>query len=291
MKKNEFICANSIQKIKEIEDQTIHAIISDIPYGISMEDWDILHSNTNAALMGSSPAQKTAGSVFKTRGKPINGWSEADRMIPQQYYEWCRSWSDDWFRIMKPGSSAFIFAGRRFSHRCICAMEDAGFNLKDTLAWLKSRAPHRAQRLSVVYEHRGDDANAALWKNWRVGNLRPLYEPILWFTKPYKIGATIADNVIHHGVGAYNQDAFKRYTETHDNVISIGFEPNETGLHPTQKPIRLMQVLIELVTIQGQIILDPFAGSGSTLKAAQNLGRDFIGIEIEQAHINQFYRA
>lgn len=52
-------------------------------------------------------------------------------------------------------------------------------------------------------------------------------------------------------------------------------------LHPTQKPVRLMQALIELTTKPDQIVLDPFAGSGSTLVAARSLRRKFIGYEME----------
>jgi len=49
--------------------------------------------------------------------------------------------------------------------------------------------------------------------------------------------------------------------------------------HPTVKPTDLMEWLIKLVTAEGQIVLDPFTGSGTTLKAAKAVGRDFVGIE------------
>lgn len=268
-----------IQGMAQIPTNSVHLILSDIPYGIGAEDWDVLHDNTNSAYLGSSPAQERAGRVFKSRGKPINGWSEADRLIPKQYYDWCATWADDWLRVLKPGGSAIVFAGRRYAHRCIAALEDAGFSFKDMLAWERERAVHRAQRLSVVLERRGDSVLAGIWSGWRVGNLRPTFEPILWFTKPYKIGSTIADNVLTHGVGAYNQEAFERYAPGADNIIQAGFEPREAGLHPTQKPIRLMKALIELTTQKGQLILDPFAGSGTTGVAAKSLNRHYLMFE------------
>lgn len=276
---SEIFCEDSIFGLERLASGSAHLILSDIPYGISVDDWDVLHSNTNSALLGNSPAQKKAGAVFKSRGKPINGWSEADRQIPKEYYEWCLKWSHDWLRVLKPGGSAIIFAGRRLAHRCVCAMEDTGFSYKDMLAWERRRAPHRAQRISVVYERRGNQSAANEWQGWRVGNLRPTFEPILWFTKPYKIGTTISDNVLSHGVGAFNQDAFARYSEKIENVLKAGFSPNEAGKHPTQKPLALMQALIELTTREGQIVLDPFCGSGSTLLAAKNLSRNYIGFE------------
>lgn len=282
---DEIVQGDSVLRMKELSSCIGHLILSDIPYGIGAEDWDVLHDNTNSAFMGSSPAQEKAGAVFKKRGKPINGWSEADREIPKQYYDWCSTWAAEWFRVLKPGGTVFIFAGRRFSHRCICALEDVGFSFKDMLAWVRDRAPHRAQRVSIVFDRRGDAVSSREWEGWRVGNLRPSFEPILWFTKPYKIGTTIADNALNHGIGPYNEEAFLRYVRDPENILQCGFGKGEGGLHPTQKPVRLMQALIELTTKPGQIVIDPFAGSGSTLVAARNLGRHFIGFELESKYV------
>jgi site-specific DNA-methyltransferase (adenine-specific) len=283
--KNNVYVADSIQVLTEIADESVHLILSDIPYGIGAEEWDVLHSNTNSAYLGRSPAQQRAGAVFKSRGKPINGWSEADREIPKQYYEWCSLWAAQWLRVLKPGGSAIVLAGRRLSHRCITALEDAGFSYKDMLAWMRERAPHRAQRISVVFDRRGDEISAEKWSGWRVGNLKPTFEPVLWFTKPYRIGTTIADNVIRHGVGAYNEAALLKYADKPENVLSCKFSPREWGLHPTQKPVSLMRALIGLSTTEGQLVLDPFCGSGSTLVAAKELDREYLGFDVSSEYV------
>jgi site-specific DNA-methyltransferase (adenine-specific) len=70
---NRVIQGNSIIEMAGMPQDSVHLILSDIPYGISAEEWDVLHDNRNSALLGSSPAQERAGSVFKKRGKPING--------------------------------------------------------------------------------------------------------------------------------------------------------------------------------------------------------------------------
>lgn len=276
---------DGIAMVKDLPADSIHLILSDIPYGIGADDWDVLHSNSNSAYLGSSPAQQKAGAVFKRRGKPLNGWSEADRRIPLEYQQWCESFAAEWMRILKPGSSAFVFAGRRLSHRCIVAFEEAGFTFKDSLAWLREGAAHRAQRLSEVFRRRGDEFNEERWQGWRVGNLRPTFEPVLWFVKPYKIGSTIADNVLENGVGAFNEAALLRYESAPDNVLRSGFAKREGGLHLAQKPVRLMQALIELTTTRGHIVLDPFCGSGSTLVAAKSIDRAFIGFESDESTV------
>ena len=55
--------------------------------------------------------------------------------------------------------------------------------------------------------------------------------------------------------------------------------------HPTVKPLALMKYLIQMITPEGGVVLDPFAGSGSTLVAAKELGYDFIGIEMTEEYI------
>lgn len=288
---DEILCGDSIELIKLIEDEYVHAIISDIPYGICYEDWDILHNNSNSALGGTSNAQLEMGSLFKRRGKPLNGWSESDKKIPLEYQEWCSKWASEWLRVLKSGGSCFIFAGRRYAHRCIVALEDVGFTFKDMLAWEKNFAAAKAQRLSSIYERRNDDKNEAKWKGWRVANLRPIFEPILWFQKPYKIGGTIADNVINNEVGAWNEEAIKKYNlnyknnNFYDNIIKVETLKSDFGNHVNQKPLKLMEFLISLVTRENAIILDPFSGSGTTCIAAKNINRHYIGMEIDPYNV------
>ena len=273
-----------IKNINKVDDNSVHLILSDIPYGIGIDDWDVLHDNTNSAYLGSSPAQQKAGAIFKKRGKPLNGWSEADKQIPKQYYEWCLSWSKQWHNKLVPCGNVFIFAGRRLAHRCICAMEDAGFTFKDMIAWDKQKAPFRAQHISSVYDRRGDIESASKWSGWRIGNLRPTFEPILWFIKPYQIGTTIADNILTYGVGAFNESALNKHGLDCNNLISIKSSKADIGLHPTQKPLDLMKLLIELTTTENQVVLDPFCGSGTTLLAAKLLNRKYIGFENIEAY-------
>lgn len=281
---NEIICEDSRKWIAGVESASVDAIISDIPYGIGYEDWDVLHSNTNSAYGGSSAGQESAGGLFKRRGKPLNGWSEEDKKIPYEYQQWCSTWAADWLRVLKPGSSCIIFAGRRFAHRCIIALEDAGFTFKEMLAWEKPKAPFRAQRLSAVYDRRGDTESAEQWSGWRLANPRPLFEPILWFQKPYKTGGTIADNVLDFSVGAWNENALSPLADgvsrqPCSNILQVKIDKTDTGLHPTQKPLALMECLVRLVTQEGQLVVDPFAGSGTTCAAAKILNRNYIGIE------------
>jgi hypothetical protein len=74
------------------------------------------------------------------------------------------------------------------------------------------------------------------------------------------------------------------------NVPPFRYEPKappserKGSTHPTQKSVALMTWLVQLITAEGQTVLDPFAGSGTTLVAARNLGRRAIGVEMDAGY-------
>lgn len=276
---NKITLGDCMDFIPQLEDNSISLFLSDIPYGISMDDWDVLHNNTNSALLGKSPAQE-GKSGFKRRGKPINGWSRSDRNIGLEYEEWCERWTSLIYPKMITGSFLFVFGARRTIHRAINAFENSGFLLKDILSWKKPSAHHRAQRVSIVLERRGLFDEAKDWDGWRLGNLAPIWEPIAWFMKPYKIGSTVTDNILENQVGAINTEAWKNKGTCPTNLLEFGYRNDEKRIHDAQKPLSLIEHLIELTTKENQIVLDPFMGSGTTAIAAMSLNRNYIGFEI-----------
>lgn len=80
-----------------------------------------------------------------------------------EYQAWVETWAGEWLRILKPGASAFIFAGRQFAHRVIVALENSGFTFKDMLSWERDKAPQRVQRISRVLARRGDMVSQQKW--------------------------------------------------------------------------------------------------------------------------------
>lgn len=74
--------------------------------------------------------------------------------------------------------------------------------------------------------------------------------------------------------------AVRKFKFKWQGMLQENMKDKETKFHPTQKPVALMRWILQNYTKETDLILDPFAGSGSTLVAAQNLHRNFIGIEI-----------
>ena len=93
-----------------------------------------------------------------------------------------------------------------------------------------------------------------------------------------------SNGVLYHGKNTRNYVGGEttRYPKT---TIEFDVVDLKNRLHPTQKPVALMTTLIELTTQKGQLVIDPFSGSGSTLVAAKDLGRDYIGFEINPTYV------
>lgn len=94
-------------------------------------------------------------------------------------------------RVLKPGGHLLAFAGTRTQHRMAVRIEDAGFEIRDMIAWVYGSGFPKSKNLD------GD------WKGWGTA-LKPALEPITVARKP--LGGTVAENVLAHGTGALNID-------------------------------------------------------------------------------------
>ncbi|AUX81803.1 methyltransferase [Mycobacterium phage Acme] len=348
--------------LTELEDASVDAILTDPPYELG--------------FMGKK-------------------WDGSGIAFDVEMWEQC-------LRVLKPGGHLLAFGGSRTWHRLAAAIEDAGFEIRDSIAWLygsgfpksldvskavdgfvatgrsdskalaevnASRPGEATIRQASTNGHKGfvgsgdhgprekratpaTDA-AKQWQGWSTA-LKPAFEPIVVARKP--LVGTVAANVLEHGTGALNIDACRTEyeqggslatnpslrsgisggngghifpTETERRVVTphasgrwptnvvldeaqaaeLGepqrFFPvfkyqakaptkerpsyvNEDGdkvAHSTVKPLTLMRWLARLVCPPGGVILDPFAGSGTTVEACLLEGFDCITIENEPEYI------
>lgn len=109
--------------------------------------------------------------------------------------------------------------------------------------------------------------------------------------KPYKhalpINKSITDNVRNTNLTSNGERIYKiyEYSSKH-SILKFAREKNKTKVHPTQKPVKLLEYLIKTYTNKGDIVLDFTMGSGSTGVACKNTNRNFIGIELDEKYFN-----
>lgn len=95
----------------------------------------------------------------------------------------------------------------------------------------------------------------------------------------HKINCIKTENYGKHGLTTY--DSTERYPRS---VLKFKWDKQKSALHPTQKPVALMEYLIKTYTNEGDTVLDFTMGSGSTGVACKNLNRKFIGIELDEKY-------
>jgi len=252
--------------MEDIADKSIDVVITDIPYNIDYSSWDILHNNTNSALGKQNENMKNK--KFKSRGKPINGWSKNDLNRGNEYEEWLYKIFLKLFSKCKEGSPVLIFSSRRFQHNVANSLEKSGFIIKDILIWEKDGCHAKAQRINKVLSKRGLDKEE--YNEFRLGNLKPMYEPIIYAFKPYS--KTVTQCFLDNEVGCIRCEK--------DIIPSNIFRfKREFGLHETQKPLELIKKLITIFSVEDHLILDFTSGSGTLAVACENTNRRWICIE------------
>ena len=83
----------------------------------------------------------------------------------------------------------------------------------------------------------------------------------------------------------YQYDSTERYPKS---VITYSSDTQNSSLHPTQKPVALLEYLVRTYTSEGDLVLDFTMGSGSTAVACVNTGRQFIGVEKDEHGTDYF---
>jgi site-specific DNA-methyltransferase (adenine-specific) len=98
-------------------------------------------------------------------------------------------------------------------------------------------------------------------------------------------GATVTKNN-EHGFGFKPCPAYKITHSYPTNILRFSNALQKGKMHPTQKPVTLLEYLIKTYTIEGETVLDNCMGSGSTGVACVNTNRNFIGIELDETYFN-----
>ncbi len=127
--------------LRTLPDNSVDAVVTDPPYGLEFmgKDWD-------APWKGGDRRQTFDGTLTDVRPNPYGrskvrfgsgaSYGTESAEVGRAFQTWCELWATECLRVMKPGAHLLAFGGTRTHHRLACAIEDAGFEIRDSIAWL-----------------------------------------------------------------------------------------------------------------------------------------------------------
>ena len=217
-----------MDRLKEIEDNSIDAIFADPPYFLS-----------NGGISVQSGKQ-----VCVDKGD----WDKGG--TPEYIYEFNRKWLSLCRSKLKDNGTIWISGTHHNIHVVMRCLQELGYKVLNTITWQKTDPP---PNLSCKYFNFST-------------------ELIIWARKHEKKSHKFNYEIMKQLNGGTQMTDVWR-------IPAVGRWEKEQGKHPTQKTLRLLYRIILASTNEGDTILDPFSGSGTTGIAANLLGRKYIGIE------------
>lgn len=271
---------NSEAMLGDFPSESVDLILTDPPYFIDTLDdtWD------QKKIAGRLARARTVGSL------PVG--MKFDPKQGQKLQAFLSPVFKDCIRILKPGGFLVSFSQARLYHRMAIAAEDAGFEIRDMLGWTyEGQAKAFTQDHFVRKMAISEKQKKALIKSLggrKTPQLKPMIEPMVFGQKPRS--GTFIENWTAHGVGLI--DTSQRWDGKFPGNLMECQKPGKKEKgddteHLTVKPLRVLEHLVRVLTAEGAVVLDPFAGSSSTQIAAMRAGRLAIGIEKDASHVKQ----
>ena len=183
-------------------------------------------------------------------------------------------------KLIKPNGAIVLFSSQPFTSNLVMSNIK---NFKYEWIWHKNKGgnPLNAKKMPMkqhenicVFYKKFPTYNPIMEERYGQGKERVKYKVQGGRFKEDKVYGEV-DNIVRN----------TQYSELR-NPQTVQFFNVERGLHPTQKPIKLMEYLIKTYTNEGELVLDFTMGSGSTGVACMNLNRKFIGIELDEKYFD-----
>lgn len=224
----------------------------------------------SVTLIFADPPYNLSGNGLSWKGNKTGGdWymvnEEWDKMSAPDYMQFTRKWIGASARVLKNNGSIYISCTYHNIAEIMITLKQLGFEVKNVITWQKTNAmPNMTKR---VFTH---STEFVVWavkgKNW-VFN----YEELKKINPARQLDGTLKQM---RDVWALPLVQGKERLHGKDG----------RALHPTQKPEELLRRVIIASSNKGDIVLDPFLGSGTTAVVAKRLGRKWIGIETSEKY-------
>ncbi len=270
-------CVDCREGLDCLPENSIDLVVTDPPYFLDRMDsgWDdrsLARSKKKAGAVGGLPV----GMKFS----PV----QAARL--GAFY---REVSVKLLRVLKPGGFFLSFSQPRLSYALAQGVDEAGFEVRDIYTW---HYRNKAQFKAFSQDHFVDRMEVSAREKRRIKDsmrgrktpqLRPQSEMIVMAQAPRE--GTFVENWRKWQTGLI--DAGQRLNGRLPSTVMAVDKPRKErfNAHLTVKPVALLDHLIRVFSLEGQYVLDPFIGSGSSALAAIGAGRKWLGFEIEPSYV------
>jgi site-specific DNA-methyltransferase (adenine-specific) len=248
----------------EAEELKRHIVFDDPKHHIRLYQGDclellaLLPESSVDLIFADPPYFLSNGGITCHAGKMVSvnkgDWDKSKG--PDANHEFNRAWLAAAQRILKPNGSLWVSGTAHVIHSVGFAMQQLGFKLLNDISWVKPNPP---PNLSCRY-------------------FTHATETIIWAAKDKKSRHT------------FNYKLMKEHNRGKQMKSVWEIKPPETwekrfGKHPTQKPVALLERILLASTNEGDLVLDPFSGSGTTALAAIRTSRSAIGLELSYDYL------
>jgi len=278
MSKIQLYQGDCLEVMKKIPDKSIDMILCDLPYGVTENEWDkiidgkslfseykrICKQNANVVLFCQIEfAKYLMQSTYESEFSHCLIWVKKNKTrhlsvknLPMSQYEMILV-----FRLNKYANKSSHIELRNYFMQ---ELEKSGMSVKEIEKSIPNYSAHHWFRFSSDYR---------IPTEW---NYKRLQEITGFFKKPY-------------------QEIKEKFLREKNNTCTyngngqsdiLDFYLTEKRIHPTQKPVELLEYLIKIYSNEGETVLDNCMGSGSTGVACVNTNRNFIGIELDENYFN-----
>jgi site-specific DNA-methyltransferase (adenine-specific) len=244
---------------RPLSTQLINADVLDALKEIGTESVDFVFADPPYFLSNDGFTVKSGKAVSVNKG----AWDKSFGFDSEMDFH--EAWISECLRVLKPNGTIAISGTYHSIYKCGFLLQKLGCRIVNDITWFKPNgAPALAGR-----------------------NFTASHETILWASKGKK-----AKHVFNYAISKnWEVENDKLYSKGKQmrSVWSIPSTPKREkleGSHPTQKPLELLRRLVAMCTNEGDTVLDPFCGSGTTGVACVLLQRNFIGIDLDQSYLD-----
>ena len=257
--------ANCFEWMAPVPESSVHAIVTDPPYGIKEYDFEQLEKRTN----GKGGVWRLPPDFDGHTRAPLPRFTALNEKKHESLRHFFISWGKLAARVLRPGGHVFIASNAFLSQMVFAALAQGGLDF-------------RGEVIRLVRTLRGGDRPKNAEKEFpEVSSMaRGCYEPWGVFRKPLPAEMTVSDCLRRFQTGGLRRRPNGLPFE--DVIVSERTSQRERKIaeHPSLKPQSfLRQIVHASLPLGAGIILDPFMGSGSTIAAAESLGFSAVGVE------------